>query len=87
MAFYYYLTRDADVLQDILAVKNHIFTKYYNPSLGAMQWILTSGGGVRFDEKLLVAQLDQMNTYLVLLTPLLPNPFQSEWKASLLLRS
>ena len=87
MAFYYYLTRDADVLQDILAVKNHIFTKYYNPSLGAMQWILTSGGGVRFDEKLLVAQLDQMNTYLVLLTPLLPNPFQSEWKASLLLLS
>jgi hypothetical protein len=25
-----------------------------------------------------------MNTYLVLLTPMLPEPFQSEWKASLL---
>ena len=28
----------------------------------------------------LVAQLDQMNTYLVLLTPMLSEPFQSEWK-------
>jgi len=27
--FYYYLTRDADVVQDILAVKNYIFDKYY----------------------------------------------------------
>src|SRR5262249_39459071 len=84
MAFYYYLVRDADVVQDILAVKNYIFDKYYNPSLGAMQWMLTSSGGVSFDDKRLAAQLDQMNTYLVLLTPMLPEPFQSEWKASLL---
>jgi mannose/cellobiose epimerase-like protein (N-acyl-D-glucosamine 2-epimerase family) len=84
MTFYYYLTRDAEALQDILAVKNYIFDKYYDPSIGAMQWILTSSAGVRGNDKLLVAQLDQMNTYLVLLTPLLPEPFQSEWKASLL---
>jgi mannose/cellobiose epimerase-like protein (N-acyl-D-glucosamine 2-epimerase family) len=84
MAFYYYLTRDPEVLRDILAVKNYIFDKYYNPSLGAMQWVLMSNRGVRSDDKRLVAQLDQMNTYLVLLTPLLPEPFQSEWKASLL---
>jgi mannose/cellobiose epimerase-like protein (N-acyl-D-glucosamine 2-epimerase family) len=84
MAFYYYLTRDADVLQDIIAVKNYIFDRYYNPSLGALQWTLTSSNGVSSDDKLLVAQLDQMNTYLVLLTPMLPEPFQSEWKASLL---
>ena len=84
MAFYYYLTRDADVVQDILAVKNYIFDKYYNSSLGAMQWMLASSSGVSFDDKRLVAQLDQMNTYLVLLTPMLPEPFQSEWKANLL---
>jgi mannose/cellobiose epimerase-like protein (N-acyl-D-glucosamine 2-epimerase family) len=84
MAFYYYLTRDSDVLQDILAVKNYIFDTYYNPSLGAIQWTLTSQNGVSFDDKRLVAQLDQMSTYLVLLTPLLSEPFQSEWKASLL---
>src|SRR5258708_17394976 len=84
MAFYYYLTRDADVVQDSLTVKNYIFDKYYNPSLGAMQWMLTSSSGVSFDDKWLVAQLEQMNQYLVLLTPMLSEPFQSEWKASLL---
>ena len=84
MAFYYYLTRDADVVQDILAVKNYIFDKYYKSSLGAMHWMLASSSGVSFDDKRLVAQLDQMNTYLVLLTPMLPEPFQSEWRASLL---
>jgi hypothetical protein len=77
MAFYYYLTHDADVLQDIEAVKNYIFEKYYSSSLGALQWQLASGGGVRFNEKRLVAQLDQMNTYLVLLTPYLPNRFKA----------
>jgi mannose/cellobiose epimerase-like protein (N-acyl-D-glucosamine 2-epimerase family) len=84
MAFYYYLTRDADVLQDILAVKNYIFEKYYNPSLGAIQWMLMPRNGVSVDDKRLVAQLDQMSTYLVLLTPMLPEPLQSEWKTSLL---
>jgi mannose/cellobiose epimerase-like protein (N-acyl-D-glucosamine 2-epimerase family) len=84
MAFYYYLTRDADVLQDILAIKNYIFDAYYNPPLGAMQFMLTSSAGVSFDDKRLVAQLDQMNTYLVLLAPLLLEPFKSEWKTSLL---
>jgi mannose/cellobiose epimerase-like protein (N-acyl-D-glucosamine 2-epimerase family) len=87
MAFYYYLTRDGDVLRDILAVKNYIFDNYYNPSLGAVQWLLESNGGDKFDDKHLVAQLDQMNTYLVLLTPLLPEPAQTEWKSSLLLLS
>jgi hypothetical protein len=76
MAFYYYLTRDADVLQDIAAVKNYMFDKYYNVSLGAMQWMLTSSADTKFDDKLLVAHLDQMNTYLVLLTPLLPEHFR-----------
>src|SRR5260370_12422336 len=87
MAFYYYLTRDAEVVQDILAVKNYIFDKYYTPSLGAMQWMLTSSSGVSFDDKWLVAQLDQMNTYLVLLPPMLSDLFRIDWKASLFLLS
>ena len=32
MSFYYYLTRDRDVLKDVLAVKNYIFEKYATPS-------------------------------------------------------
>jgi mannose/cellobiose epimerase-like protein (N-acyl-D-glucosamine 2-epimerase family) len=80
MAFYYYLTRDAGVLQDIIAVKTYIFAKYATPS-GRLRWQLPNRS--THDSKNLVAQLDQMNSYLVLLTPILPEPTQSEWKQSL----
>lgn len=85
MAFYYYLTRDATVLQDILTIKNYIFSSYYNPSLGVNQWLLADDDGTLADSKQLVADLDQMNTYLVLLTPLLSEPYQTQWKQTLTL--
>jgi uncharacterized protein (TIGR03437 family) len=78
LAFYYYLTRDPDVLPSITSIKDYIFSTYYNHPLGAMQWLPGSN-----EQKQLVADLDQMNTYLVLLTPILPEPYQSEWKQSL----
>jgi len=79
MSFYYYLTRDPEVLPDILAIKDFIFTRYYNPKLGAMQWLLEPQDATSAESLQLVAQLDQMNTYLVLLAPLLPEPHQSGW--------
>jgi uncharacterized protein (TIGR03437 family) len=85
MAFYYYLTRDAAVLPDILTLKNYIFDNYYNQSLGTMQWLLADNGGTSAYSRQLVADLDQMNTYLVLLTPTLPEPYQTQWKDTLTL--
>jgi hypothetical protein len=82
MAFYYYLTRDADVLRDVLTIKDYIFSKY-GASPGALHWQPLLGTIRPREDKHLVAQLDQMNTYLVLLTPLLPEPIRSEWKESL----
>ena len=83
VSFYYYLTRDTAVLPDILAVKDYIFDTYYNPDLNALQWMLAEGGDANYLDKRIVAQLDNLNAYLVLLTPLLPEPEQSEWKADL----
>jgi uncharacterized protein (TIGR03437 family) len=85
MAFYYYLTHDDAVLQDILTIKNYIWNSYYNQSLGTMQWLLADDDGTSADSKQLVADLDEMNTYLVLLTPLLPEPYQTQWKQTLTL--
>ncbi|HXQ35758.1 MAG TPA: hypothetical protein VN843_17210, partial [Anaerolineales bacterium] len=82
MAFYYYLTGDPDVLQDVVSVKNYIFEKYSTPE-GALQWQPTFRAGAIREDKHLVAHLDQMNTYLVLLTPLLQEPARSEWKEAL----
>jgi mannose/cellobiose epimerase-like protein (N-acyl-D-glucosamine 2-epimerase family) len=83
MAFYYYLTRDPDVLRDVMMVKDYIFQKYTLPG-GALGWQLSPTAEVMREDKKLVAQLDQMNAYLVLLTPLLLEPAQSEWKVNLI---
>jgi|GEM_PF-1040525 len=83
LGFYYYLTRDEDVFRDILAIKHYIFDHYFNSSLGTMQWLLANNGGQRFDQKNLVADLDQMNTYLVLLAPIVPDEYRDEWTQEL----
>ena len=83
IAFYYYLTRDPEVLPDIIETKRYILGTYYNERLGALQWLLANNGDTRYDSKNLVASLDQMNTYHVLLAPILPEPYQTEFKGSL----
>lgn len=84
ISFYYYLTRDPEILPDILAVKDFIFENYYNPDLNALQWMQAAdGSGTNPLDKRLVAQLDNLNAYMVLVTPLLPEPEQSQWKADM----
>lgn len=80
IGFYYYLTRDAEVLPDILKTKEFIFKTYYNSDLDLLQWQLQDGNGGKALDKKLVAQLDQLNAYMLLLTPILPEPYQTEWK-------
>lgn len=83
LGFYYYLTRDPEVLYDIMSIRDHILGRYYNPETNALRWVLAQNGGDRPNDKRLVAQLDQMNAYLVLLTPTLPEPYQTESKQAL----
>lgn len=79
MGFYYYLTRDPEVLPDLLKAKAYIFERYSNADLNALQWLLESTDDAPATDKRLVAQLDQLNAYMVLLTPLLPEPERSRW--------
>jgi mannose/cellobiose epimerase-like protein (N-acyl-D-glucosamine 2-epimerase family) len=76
LAFYYYLTRDPEVLSDLLRLERHIMTRYWAPSAappgGALRWVLADGdkpGEARREE--LVAQLDQINAYMLGLAPLI----------------
>ena len=80
MAMYYYLTRDPEVLRDILRLKHHIFENYWDEELGMLRWTVRGEDSAR---KELVAQLDQVNAYMLLLTPILPEPERGEWKADL----
>jgi mannose/cellobiose epimerase-like protein (N-acyl-D-glucosamine 2-epimerase family) len=79
LAFYYYLTRDPEVLRDLQRLERHIMTHYWEPSSaperGMLKWVLVDGdkpGEARRQE--LVAQLDQINAYMLLLAPLIEDP-------------
>ena len=85
LAFYYYLTRDPDVLADLVGLERYIMTRYWQPSAappggmpsaappgGMLRWVLADGdtpGDARRQE--LVSQLDQINAYMLLLAPLI----------------
>lgn len=84
LAMYYYLTRDEAVLKDILRLKAHIFDRYWDAEWGMLRWVVEDGGSGDAARKELVAQLDQVNAYLLLLAPVLPEPHRSEWKRDLL---
>lgn len=77
LAFFYYLTRDPDVLQHIVDVKNYIFDTYYDEEWGLLAWSQTSYQDgtmqtVSSEQRELVAQLDQIYAYMMLITPILP---------------
>jgi mannose/cellobiose epimerase-like protein (N-acyl-D-glucosamine 2-epimerase family) len=91
LAFYYYLTRDPEVLADVVRLERYIMTTYWEPSPdppgGMLRWVLADGdspGESRRQE--LVAQLDQINAYMLLLAPLIEDePTARRWQHDLIL--
>jgi mannose/cellobiose epimerase-like protein (N-acyl-D-glucosamine 2-epimerase family) len=83
LAMYYYLTRDEAVLADILRLKAHIFGQYWKADWGMLRWVAQDPKGIEDQRQELVAQLDQINAYLLLLTPILPEPHRAQWKKDL----
>ncbi len=83
LAMYYYLTRDESTLRDIKKLKRHIFTQYWNPQWQALRWVKKEGPEGEHLRQELVAQLDQINAYMLLLTPILPEPDRKTWTADL----
>ncbi|NET66214.1 MAG: N-acyl-D-glucosamine 2-epimerase [Moorea sp. SIO1G6] len=90
MAFYYYLTQDQELLPEIIQLKNFIFETYYDPKLEMMMWVPKQVKNENVtnnwlkQKKHLLSQLDQIYTYMLILAPILPEPYQSEWKQDLL---
>ncbi len=85
MAFYYYLTRDPEVLDNIVEVKDYIFANYYDQNTNLVSWYMNKN---KKQSKELVATLDQINAYMLCLAPIIPDeyhgrPLRQEWKANL----
>lgn len=84
IGFYYYLTQDKDVLQDILDIKDHIFTTYYDHQLDLLRWVIEESPDKDTpDQKELVSQLDQVYGYMLWLAPSMPPDIQEHWKKDL----
>ncbi|HTT13974.1 MAG TPA: hypothetical protein VMG60_24165 [Burkholderiaceae bacterium] len=82
-AFYYYLTRDAETLAFIESVRRHIFERYWSSDWGMLKWTNEDFEDDTADRKELVAQLDQINAYMLLLLPLLEGEARAAWEKDL----
>ncbi|MBC7974178.1 MAG: N-acylglucosamine 2-epimerase, partial [Myxococcales bacterium] len=87
LAFYYYLTRDPEVLADLHRLERHVMTRYWMPSPagGLLRWVLADGDKPGEAARLeLVSQLDQINAYLLLVAPLIEDPARARtWRGDL----
>jgi mannose/cellobiose epimerase-like protein (N-acyl-D-glucosamine 2-epimerase family) len=81
IAMYYYITRDPEVLPDILAVQRYIMDAYRRDTKNALVWHLE---GEQSETLKLTAQLDQLNAYMLMMDPLLPPDVQKSWRADML---
>lgn len=84
LGFLYYLTRDKELLKDLVSIHDYIWNTYYDPGLGLIRWVLeTSPDKDSPDQKEIVAQLDQIYGYMMAVAPALPEPHRTVWKERL----
>lgn len=83
IGFYYYLTRDPEVLKLIKSVKEYIFDTYFDEGQRIFHWVNENFREETTDRYELTAQLDQVYAYMIWLTPSLPLEDQIQWKQDL----
>ncbi|MCM1261731.1 MAG: hypothetical protein NC313_03345 [Butyrivibrio sp.] len=77
LGMYYFLTHDNTILHKIIQLKDYIFKVYMDDGKGYLTWYPKHTND---PEVQIVAQLDQIYAYMLMLTPSLPEPYQSIWK-------
>lgn len=75
----YYLTRDPVLLDELDRLHRHLMS-YYDARRGELRWTLQ---GPDRERRELVAQLDPLNAYMVLTTPLLTGERRQRWERDL----
>jgi mannose/cellobiose epimerase-like protein (N-acyl-D-glucosamine 2-epimerase family) len=83
LSFYYYLTRDQVVLSAILRAKNFIFQTYAEDDWRELHSISPHFNKQQVKQRRLSVQLDQINAYMLLLTPILPKNTRPIWEKEL----
>lgn len=77
LGMYYFLTHDVTILHQIIQLKDYIFKVYMDDGRGYLTWYPKHAKDPQVQ---IVAQLDQLYAYMLMLTPSLPEPYKTIWK-------
>lgn len=82
-AMAYYLTGDQTWLTQLNTTKNHIIDTYYRDDWGMLAWTMEDQMPGDANNQELVAQLDQLNAYMLLVYQHLPAELKPEWETDI----
>ena len=74
-----YLTHDQKVIDTIISTQKYIYDTYYDKDKGLLRWVLEDTEYEKSSALELVAQLDQINAYLLLTWRLVPEAKLAEY--------
>lgn len=74
-----YLTGDKKTISAIIKAKDYIFDNYYDKDKGFLIWSKKDTYFDKMSQEELVAQLDQLNAYMLLTWRMLPDNSRKEW--------
>lgn len=81
IAMLYYLSRDPELERALVAHEKFMFRAFWDGE--QMRWLPKGVAGEEAARQELVAQLDQLNAYMLLVTPYLPAAERAAWRADL----
>jgi mannose/cellobiose epimerase-like protein (N-acyl-D-glucosamine 2-epimerase family) len=81
IAMVYALTRDPRLEKALLDHQRWLFGRFRDPERGMLRWMPPDGPPVERDRLELVAQLDPLNAYMLLVLPYLPGAAREAWAA------
>lgn len=78
-----YLTHDPKVIKVIMDTQKYIYDTYYDKDKGFLRWNFVDTYFDKKDQVELVAMLDQLNAYLLMVWRLVPEVSRPEWTATI----
>ncbi len=83
LAMLFYLTRDPQLEKALVAQEQYVFKRFWDKDWGMLRWVTADGPTDEAAHKELVAQLDQLNAYMLLVVPYLSEPARSQWRSDI----
>ncbi|GAA5181570.1 hypothetical protein GCM10025771_28800 [Niveibacterium umoris] len=83
IAMLYYLTRDPALEKALITHQHFVFARYWDEDWKMLRWVPKDGPATETAKQELVAQLDQLNAYMLLVVPYLPPAARAAWHADI----